>query len=125
MDFNPAANALRIVGDTGQDLRHPFAGATAGVTQNDGGLNYIVNNSPVTATGITGAAYTNNDLDANTATTLFDVDSLQDQVAIQSPPNADHRYRNSARSVAMRNKFGPSLAMRGWAQTCLAGGPSP
>ena len=25
VDFNPAANALRIVSDTGQNLRQPFA----------------------------------------------------------------------------------------------------
>ena len=41
----------------------------------------------VTATGLTGAAYTNNDLDSATGTTLFDVDTLMNQVAIQSPPN--------------------------------------
>lgn len=88
VDFNPAANALRVISDTGQNLRHPFAGPLAGQTQNDAGLNYIVNNVPAAATGVTGAAYTNNDLDPATATTLFDIDSLQDQVAIQSPPNA-------------------------------------
>jgi Domain of unknown function (DUF4394) len=39
------------------------------------------------ATGITAVAYTNNDLDPNTGTTLFDVDTTLNQVAIQSPPN--------------------------------------
>jgi Domain of unknown function (DUF4394) len=84
VDFNPAANALRIVSDTGQNLRHPFAGATAGQTQTDMPLNYMAG---MTATGITGAAYTNNDLDPNTGTTLFDLDPSRNQVAIQSPPN--------------------------------------
>ena len=37
---------------------------------------------------MTGAAYTNNDADPNTATTLFDIDSTLDQMAIQSPANA-------------------------------------
>ena len=37
---------------------------------------------------MTGAAYTNNDLDAATATTLFDIDTTPDQVALQSPANA-------------------------------------
>ncbi|TMR21169.1 DUF4394 domain-containing protein, partial [Nonomuraea turkmeniaca] len=41
-----------------------------------------------TATGVTGAGYTNNDLDAATATTLFDVDTMNDQVSVQSPANA-------------------------------------
>ena len=36
---------------------------------------------------MTGAAYTNNDLDATTATTLYNIDSSLDQVTIQSPPN--------------------------------------
>ncbi|MGH8659713.1 MAG: DUF4394 domain-containing protein [Gammaproteobacteria bacterium] len=105
VDFNPAANALRIVSDTGQNLRHPFgAGATQGVTQDDsatfGPLLYGV---PVSlpATGVTAAAYTNNDdaiavpNAASTGTTLFDIDPAtvppatdpQDVVVIQSPAN--------------------------------------
>lgn len=84
VDFNPAANALRVVSDTGQNLRHPFAGATAGQTQIDSPLNY----AGVVATGITGSAYVNNDADANTGTTLFAIDTQLNQVALQSPPNA-------------------------------------
>ena len=42
--------------------------------------------APVAAPGITAAAYTNNDLSANTGTTLFDIDTTLNQVAIQSPP---------------------------------------
>ena len=34
------------------------------------------------------AAYTNNDLDARTGTTLFDIDAMMDRVAIQSPANS-------------------------------------
>jgi hypothetical protein len=84
VDFNPAANALRIISDTGQNLRHPFAGSAQFVTQTDMALNYTAGTN---ATGVTGAAYTNNDLDTNTGTTLFDIDTTLDQVAIQSPPN--------------------------------------
>jgi len=40
------------------------------------------------ATGLSGAAYTNNDLNSNTTTSLFDIDTTLDQVALQSPPNA-------------------------------------
>jgi hypothetical protein len=85
VDFNPAANALRIVSDTGQNLRHPFAGTTPGQTQTDGDLNYTAGTP---ATGITGAAYTNNDIESNTGTTLFNIDTSLNQVVIQSPPNA-------------------------------------
>jgi Domain of unknown function (DUF4394) len=84
VDFNPAANALRIISNTGQNLRHPFAGPLQFQTQIDMPLNYTPGTN---ATGVTGAAYTNNDLDADTGTTLFDLDTMLDQVAIQSPPN--------------------------------------
>ena len=88
VDFNPAANALRIISNTGQNLRHPFAGALEGQTQTDTVLNYNPGPPPVATTGLTGAAYTNNDLDPNTGTTLFDIDTVLNQVVIQSPPNA-------------------------------------
>ncbi|MFZ0142365.1 MAG: DUF4394 domain-containing protein [Aeromicrobium sp.] len=79
IDFNPAADRLRVISDNGQNLRHQLGGTTT----NDGVLDY----AGVTAPGVTGAAYTNNDLSPDTATTLFDIDSNLDQVAIQLPPN--------------------------------------
>ena len=88
VDFNPAANALRIISNTGQNLRQPFAGPLAGQTQTDATLNYPGPPAVTPATGLTGAAYTNNDLDPNTGTTLFDIDTSLNQVVIQSPPNA-------------------------------------
>lgn len=83
VDFNPAADRLRIVSDTGQNLRHNIG--TGGVTIVDGPLNYTAGTA---ATGVTGSAYTNNDLNPATATTLFALDTMLDQVALQSPPNA-------------------------------------
>lgn len=88
VDFNPAANALRIISNTGQNLRQPFAGPLAGQTQTDAPLNYPGPPAINPATGLTGAAYTNNDLDPNTGTTLFGIDTSLHQVVIQSPPNA-------------------------------------
>jgi hypothetical protein len=88
VDFNPAANALRIISNTGQNLRHPFAGPLMFQTQTDATLNYVGPPPVNPATGLTGAAYTNNDLDLNTGTTLFDIDTSMNQVVIQSPPNA-------------------------------------
>ena len=88
VDFNPAANALRIISNTGQNLRHPFAGPLAFQTQTDATLNYPGQTPVNPATGLTGAAYSNNDLDPNTGTTLFDIDTSLNQVVIQSPPNA-------------------------------------
>ncbi len=94
VDFNPAANALRVISDTGQNLRQPFPAAVNGVfsdgpapatgTATDTAL--TTNGAPTS--GVTGAAYTNNDLDASTATTLFDLNTTNDTVVIQSPANA-------------------------------------
>ena len=89
IDFNPAADALRILSNKGQNLRHPFADPTA-ATVLDGALNYTAG---ATATGITGAAYVNNDLSADTGTLLFDIDSALNQLALQVPPNAGSLVR--------------------------------
>jgi hypothetical protein len=90
IDFNPAANRLRVISDTGQNLRHnlddPTGTPPPGVTVADTPLTIPPATQP--ATGISGAAYYNNDLDPATATTLFVLDPNQDQVAIQSPANA-------------------------------------
>lgn len=83
VDVNPASDALRIVSDTGQNLRYPFATGTA---VSDTTL--TIGTPPATALGVAGAAYTNNDLDPTTATTLFDIDANLDQVEIQSPANS-------------------------------------
>ena len=82
VDFNPAADRLRITSSKGQNLWHNVN--ANGITIADGALNYTPG---VTALGIVGSAYTNNDLDANTATTLYALDSTLDQIALQSPPN--------------------------------------
>ena len=85
VDFNPAANALRVVSDTGQNLRQPFA-TPAAPTVADARL--TTPPTVGTTTGVTGAAYTNNDLDPATATTLYDLATATNQVVIQSPANA-------------------------------------
>jgi hypothetical protein len=84
VDFNPAADRLRIVSDDGQNLRHNVN--AGGTTVEDTALTL----PPATArvSGISGAAYTNNDLNADTATTLYDLDTNLDQVAIQAPANS-------------------------------------
>jgi len=92
VDFNPAADAFRIVSDTGQNLRVIPSPRTApdgtmlqtGDTFTDGTLN----RAGVTAMGVTGAAYTNNDNDPATATTLYDIDAWRDELVVQNPPNA-------------------------------------
>ena len=90
IDFNPAVDRLRVISDTGQNLRINVAD---GVTNVDTGLTNPPT-PPATppgpgASGVTGAAYTNNDklVKTTTGTTLFDVDSAADRVSIQSPAN--------------------------------------
>lgn len=92
VDFNPAADAFRIVSDTGQNLRVIPSPRTApdgtmlqtGDTFTDGTLN----RDGATVMGVTGAAYTNNDNDPATATTLYDIDAMRDELLVQNPPNA-------------------------------------
>ncbi|WP_410613199.1 DUF4394 domain-containing protein [Amycolatopsis sp. lyj-109] len=82
VDFNPAADRLRVVSDQGQNLRHNLADGT---TAEDAILTTPPALGPTR--GVTAAAYTNNDLNPDTATTLFDLNTATDQVVIQSPAN--------------------------------------
>jgi hypothetical protein len=85
VDFNPTVDRLRIVSDGGQNLR---VNVDDGSTIVDGTLN-IPGPTPVNpALGVTAVAYTNNDADPNTATTLFDIDTANDNTVIQAPANA-------------------------------------
>ncbi|UDM05424.1 DUF4394 domain-containing protein (plasmid) [Streptomyces longhuiensis] len=88
VDFNPAANRLRVISDTGQNLRHNIDDPAAPFTTTVDGTLTNPTTPPTTALGVTGAAYTNNDLNTATATTLFDIDTVNDRVAVQSPANA-------------------------------------
>lgn len=76
-DFNPTVDRIRLVSDSGQNLRlHPDLGT---VVATDGNLNP---NSP----SITGAAYTNNFAQA-TSTQLFVIDTGNNNLYLQNPPN--------------------------------------
>ncbi len=76
-DFNPTVDRIRIVSNSGQNLRaHPETGAIAAV---DGNIN------PGTP-AITAAAYTNNFAGATT-TTLFVIDGTSKKLYMQNPPN--------------------------------------
>ncbi|MGW0863256.1 DUF4394 domain-containing protein [Streptomyces koelreuteriae] len=88
VDFNPAANRLRVISDTGQNLRHNIDDPSARFTTIADGALTNPTTPPTRARGVTGAAYTNNDLNAATATTLFDIDTVHDRVVVQSPANA-------------------------------------
>lgn len=84
VDFNPQADLLRVVSDTGQNLR---INANTGVVltnvspTGDIPLNYTAG---TTAQGIVAAAYTNNVKGAS-STVLYVIDAALDQLNIQGP----------------------------------------
>ena len=76
-DFNPVPDRIRIVSNTGQNLRvNPNDGLLAAT---DGVLNPGTPN-------VTAAAYTNS-FPGTATTTLYDIDSTTDMLYIQNPPN--------------------------------------
>ncbi len=78
LDFNPTVDRIRLVTNTGQDLRlNPETGLVAAV---DGAIN------GVPGATISEVAYTNNRAGA-TSTTLYDIDPATDRLYIQNPPN--------------------------------------
>lgn len=78
VDFNPAADRLRIVGNTGQSLR---VNVDTGAATTDGSINGGAANTAVNA-----AAYTNSFAGAG-GTTLFVVDAVNGTLYTQNPPN--------------------------------------
>ena len=75
-DFNPTVDRIRVTSDAVENLRlNPDTGTvTVDVNLNPGNPNVV------------GSAYTNNFAGATT-TTLYDIDSNLDILAIQNPPN--------------------------------------
>ncbi|PWF55224.1 DUF4394 domain-containing protein [Massilia glaciei] len=78
VDFNPAADRLRVVSDTGLNLRINVA---TGATTTDGAINGGAATSAVTA-----SAYTNS-FAGTASTTLFAIDSVNSTLYTQNPPN--------------------------------------
>ena len=77
VDFNPVADRLRITTNTGQNLR---VNPANGFVTTDDSLN--PGNPSIVA-----SAYTNNDTDPGTGTTLYDMDDATNTLYIQNPPN--------------------------------------
>jgi uncharacterized protein with beta-barrel porin domain len=83
LDFNPTVDRIRLISDTGQNLRiNPNTGAVT----TDGNLNILIGGQPIMVTGNTAAAYTNNVAGA-TSTTLFVINRETGLLQIQRPPN--------------------------------------
>jgi hypothetical protein len=122
-DFNPAADALRIVSDRGQNLRAiPSPRVVNGVniqtgdTFTDGQLN----RAGVVATGVTAVAYLNNDNDPATGTTLFDIDSDLDTLNMQNPPNDGTLVAVGPLGLATRSRAGFDIVTQGGTNTAYA-----
>lgn len=77
VDFNPVADRLRVVSDSGQNLRINVAD---GVTVVDGSINPA-------GPQITSVGYTDS-FAGTTSTALFDIDALSSSLFLQNPPNA-------------------------------------
>ena len=78
VDFNPVADRLRVISDSGQNLR---INVDTGATTTDGAIN-MAGAAPV----VTGAAYTNS-FAGTATTTLVDIDTNADTLSLQAPPN--------------------------------------
>lgn len=77
VDFNPVADRLRVISNLGQSLR---INVDTGATTTDGNINRA------TPAVVAAGAYTNS-FAGTTATDLFDIDSTENVLAKQVPPN--------------------------------------
>ncbi|HVE40725.1 MAG TPA: DUF4394 domain-containing protein [Planctomycetota bacterium] len=109
-DFNPTVDRIRVVSDTGQNLRlNPDTGAIAGTdTPLNGG-----------ATAAVAVAYSNNVAGAAT-TTLYDIDSGTDSLYIQNPPNTGTLTLVGALGVDTFNSVGFDISASGTAYASLS-----
>jgi hypothetical protein len=85
-DFNPTVDRIRIMSNTGQNLRvHPDTGVTAATdlvlayAEGDPGAGSI--------SDVGGAGYTNSVSPTPLTTTLYDIDAARDVLVTQNPPN--------------------------------------
>lgn len=84
--FNPVPDRLRVTSDTGQNLR---INVDTGATTVDGSLAYAAGDvNAGNAPGVTAVGYTNQRPGTVMTTTLYDIDTANDVLATQAPPNA-------------------------------------
>lgn len=97
-DFNPTVDRIRLTSSTGQNLRlHPDTGAVVGV---DTMLSYAAGDMNAgKMPKVVGSAYINN-FHGATSTILYNIDSEQDVLVTQIPPNAG--VLNTVGSLGMK-----------------------
>ena len=101
VDFNPVADRLRVIGNTGQSLR---INVDTGATTTDGAVNRAG-----AAPSVTAAAYTNS-FAGTTATMLFDIDTASASLALQNPPNDGTLVNVGALGAAVAGDVGFDIA---------------
>lgn len=85
-DFNPVVDRIRIISNSGQNLRvHPDTGVLAAT---DTSLAYAIGDAGEGSLGgVVAAGYTNSVTPAPVSTTLYNIDTLRDVLVTQNPPN--------------------------------------
>ena len=86
LDFNPVPDAIRLVNTDDQNLR--LSPNTGGLLGTDGPLAFAAADLNAGDNPAVGAAAYSNNFDGTTATTLFDIEALNDALVIQNPPNS-------------------------------------
>jgi uncharacterized repeat protein (TIGR01451 family) len=108
VDVNPVADRIRIVSNTGQNLR---VNPVNGFVTTDGDLN------PGTPS-VVAAAYTNNNAGA-TFTNLYTIDSAADTLNLQSPPNNGLQLTVGSLGVNVDNATGFDICANGVAYASM------
>ncbi|UST52355.1 DUF4394 domain-containing protein (plasmid) [Comamonadaceae bacterium OTU4NAUVB1] len=101
VDFNPVADRLRVISETGQNLR---INVDTGATTTDGAINRAGAPASVVA-----GAYTNS-FAGGTATDLFDIDGNAGVLARQAPPNDGTLVNVGALGVALGGRAAIDIA---------------
>lgn len=116
-DFNPTVDRIRVVSDSGQDLRlHPDTGAVAATDKN---LAYAPNDRNAGKTPRAVAAGYTNSVAGATTTQLYVIDTAQDTLVLQNPPNDGVLNTVGALDVDTMDMVGFDIAPSGVAFAAL------
>ena len=109
IDFNPVPDRLRVVSDSGLNLR---INPNTALVITDGALNGA-------ATGVGAAAYINSYAGA-TLTVLYDLDAVSDTLLVQNPPNNGTLALVGALGVNATDAIGFDILASGGVNTAFA-----
>jgi hypothetical protein len=117
-DFNPTVDRIRVVSNSGQNLRlHPVLGTVAATD-----LQLAYSATDVNAgepPSVIGAAYTNPDNDSATGTLLYDIDRRLGVLTTQNPPNDGKLNTVGSLSLKFNELAGFDIAPSGIAYAVL------